>query len=93
MIPKFVPVKDLNNNAVWPGGSMRGVQLTHGDWSNLYKDRGVGDSLANTVRHWNEVCTVDVPFLIIGGRESIATVLNHDAKIIFSSPYDTGIVT
>lgn len=90
MNPRFIPVKDLNGNSVCSGSSMKGVQPYHRDWGSLYKDQSVGDSLANTVRHWNEECAVDVPFLIIGGRESIAATLLHDPLVRFASPFGEG---
>ena len=91
MVPKFVPVKDLNNNSVYPGASIKGVQHKHTDWGTLYKDQSVGDSLANVVRHWNGECEVDIPFLIIGGSQSIAAVLEHDSNVrLLSAPHLPG---
>ena len=92
MTPKFVPIQDIKNNFVYPGASIRGVQPQHKDWGSLFNDQGVGDSLANTMRHWNEECVVDIPFLIVGGGKSIAQVLESDSKIRLSSPQEGGVV-
>jgi hypothetical protein len=95
MVPKFVPVRDLNNNSVYPGASIKGVQHKHTDWGTLYKDPSVGDSLANVVRHWNGECVIDIPFLIIGGSQSIAAVLEHDSnvRLVSAQHFADGIVS
>ncbi len=95
MIPRFIPVKDLNgSNEIWRGKRMKGVQFTNKDWAALYKDESAGDSLRNAVGHWNweQTCIVDVPFLIIGGVESITDVIIPASTIRCVSPYDGGVV-
>ena len=84
MIAKFVYVADNYEE--------RGVQQYHRNWESLYKDTAVGDSLANTARHWNGECVVHCGFIFIGGRDSITAVLNHEAGITLKAYDDQGVV-
>ncbi len=80
MIAKFVPVCDTDRNVVYPQGC-EGIKDRHKEWRDLYEDQRVGDSLANTMRHWDKEVPVNSAFLIIGGRESITSVLDCYLKI------------
>jgi len=93
MYPKFIPVSDMKSEKTPGAKSGRtGLKSHHQTWSDLFKDPTAGDSLANAGRHWNGVCYVNPPFLIIGDSTT-ASVLDHYAATHLVNPLDdTGVV-